>query len=240
MRGFVAFNYLILPITLFYFVIRHMHHVMDLFQDPSFVSALWNTVLISFIVAMINLIVGNLVGYFLAENHHWIWDLLLQLPLLVPLLIVAVAAQYGLLLLNMADSLIGVILVQLLPTLPYAIRIARNRFSELDHDIPKYIRLMGGGRWVMLTSVYLPLLQKSNETIVLLTIVISISQYATTSIVGGGIVPTMATLLFPFFTSTDIGLAATAVLITVLLSMIMVWSFRLVYSGFVWIVLRRF
>ncbi|MBP3038758.1 ABC transporter permease subunit [Bacillaceae bacterium Marseille-Q3522] len=238
MRGFVALHYVSLPICLCLMTVSNPANIKSIFQDPSFVSACWNTVFISVTVAAIHLLTGNLAGYYLAQRKHWFWDILLQLPLLVPLLIVTAAVHYCLLFFNMSDQILGVIIVHLLPGSPYAIRISRNRFAELNRDLTGYIRLMGGGNWKMLMEVYLPLLQKSNEAIVLLSIVISISQYAVTAIIGGGMVPTLATLLFPFFTSSDLSLAATAVLLTVLLSMLIVWSFRLLYTGFVWIISR--
>lgn len=218
-------------LVVFTFVAWHGKE-LALFNDPNFVGAIWTTILVALSVAVINLIVGNYVGYYMAQmrGHRLaFFDVCLQLPLIVPLIIIAAGLDIWFIRSDLIETVLGVVLIQLLPTLPYAIRIARNAYAALDADINQHVQLMGGTRKIVILDIYLPLMRRTNETILLFAVVISVSQYAITSMIGGGIIQTIALILFPYFSSSQLPLVATAALCTIGITYGILLIFRWMY-----------
>ncbi|MBC2673824.1 ABC transporter permease [Listeria booriae] len=232
MRWFIYIQYFIMLVVFAFVALRGRE--ITIFNDPNFVRAIWMTVLVALVVAVINLIVGNYVGYYLANmtgHRLTFFDVCLQLPLIVPLIVVAAGLDIWFIRLDLVETVFGVVLIQLLPTLPYSIRIARNAYAALDSDISQYVQLMGGTRKILVVDIYLPLMRRANETMLLFAVVISISQYAITSMIGGGIIQTIALILFPYFSSSQLQLVAAAALCTIGMTYGILLIFRWMYIG---------
>ncbi|MBC1371962.1 ABC transporter permease subunit [Listeria booriae] len=232
MRWFIYIQYFMMLVVFAFIAWRGRE--LAIFSDPNFVGAFWMTVFVALGVAVINLIVGNYVGYYLANMKGQgltFLDVCLQLPLIVPLIVIATGLDVWFIRLDLIETVFGVVLIQLLPTLPYSIRIARNAYAALDSDINQYVQLMGGTRKILIVDIYLPLLRRTNETILLFAVVISISQYAITSMIGGGIIQTIALILFPYFSSSQLQLVAAAALCIIGMTYGMLLIFRWAYIG---------
>ncbi|MBA3927099.1 ABC transporter permease [Listeria rustica] len=234
MRQFIYGQYVIM-IAVFGIVAWRGGEV-GIFEDSNFRSAIGTTIMVAIFVVMINLLVANYVGYYLARatgRKLAFLDVCLQLPLIVPLIVIAAGLDIWFIRLDLTETVLGVVLIQLLPTLPYSIRIARNAYLALDQDINQYVYLMGGTRLRLALDVYLPLMRPMNETILLFSVVISIGQYAITSMIGGGIIQTVALILFPYFTSSQLQIVAAAALFTIFMAFAMLFIFRWCYKGIV-------
>lgn len=209
---------------------------IEIFEGTHFLNAIWTTIVIALLVVAINLVVANYVGYYLARatgRKLVALDIFLQLPLIVPLIVIAAGLDFWFIRLDLTETILGVVLIQLLPTLPYSIRIARNAYLELDQDINQYVYLMGGTRIRLVLDIYLPLMRPMNETILLFSVVISVGQYAITSMIGGGIIQTVALVLFPYFVSSQLPIVAAAALFTIFMAFTMLFVFRWIYKGIV-------
>ncbi|HEX6923081.1 MAG TPA: ABC transporter permease subunit [Bacillales bacterium] len=190
------------------------------FGDPKIVTALQTTVIIGACVVVLNLAIafpaGKALAWFSFKGKSVIESFLL-LPILVPALAVAMGLQITMIRFGLADHITGVILVHLLPTLPYSLRIMRAGYERLGMKWIEQARTLGAQPWTIFSTVSLPLLLPSLRSLVLLTFVISLSQYVLTAVIGGGLVTTLPIIYYPFLSSSDPAVIATFSLVFVLM-----------------------
>lgn len=177
-----------------------------LFQEPRLIEALFVTILIGTVVVVINLVLGFLAGKGL--SHHQfkgktIIEMILMAPILVPSLAIALGLHVTFIKIGLANHWLGVVLVHLVPTLPYTIRIFRSGYDRLGKKILEQGMTLGVSKWKIFCSIELPLLLPTIRSAVMLTFIISLSQYALTAIIGGGTVVTLAMIYYPFFQSSN-------------------------------------
>lgn len=142
-----------------------------------------------------------------------------QIALLLPVLVPAFAAALGLQIvfvrLGLAGSVIGVVLVQLIPAVPYATSILAAGFANLDTDFERQAQVLGASGWHRLTRVTLPLMRAPLTAAALLAFLISWSDYVLTLLIGGGRVQTLPVQLFAAVGSTDATFAAAVALVII-------------------------
>jgi putative spermidine/putrescine transport system permease protein len=119
--------------------------------------------------------------------------------------------RYGL-----ADSVAGVVLVQLIPAVPYATIVMAAAFGALDLDVEDAGRALGAGPLRRLVHVTLPAVRPGLAVAALFAFLISWGEYILTLLVGGGTVRTLPLLLFAAVGSSDLTAAAALSLVIAL------------------------
>lgn len=183
-----------------------LHAWEALFREPRLIEAVTVTVLIGFFVVVINLVLGILAGKALAYNQFKgksMIEMILMAPILVPSLAIALGLHVSFIKLGLANNWLGVVLVHLVPTLPYTIRILRSGYDRLGKKIIEQGMTLGVSKRMIFWTVEIPLLLPSIRSAVILTFIISISQYAITAIIGGGNVVTLAMIYYPYFQNSN-------------------------------------
>ncbi|PDV96915.1 hypothetical protein A9Q02_19905 [Candidatus Chloroploca asiatica] len=122
--------------------------------------------------------------------------LLLFLPTIVPPLATGMGLNIIFLRLGLAGSLAGVVLVHLIPVLPYTIFALIGVFVRYDEGYEQQARTLGAGPWRILWQVTLPLAGPGMAVAALFAFLVSWSQYVLTLLIGGGRVITLPMLLF--------------------------------------------
>ncbi|WP_280771139.1 ABC transporter permease [Salipaludibacillus daqingensis] len=176
------------------------------FGDPRIFSSLWNTILIAGVVVMLNFIIATPAAYALSRFHFRgkaIIESLLMLPILIPVLAIAMGLHLTMIRLGLTDQVLGVIFIHLLPTLPYAIRVLKSGFDRLKNEWEEQGAVLGANSQTVFWTVMVPLMTPSIRSTAVLVFVISLSQYVLTAIIGGGTVSTLPMIYYPFFTSAD-------------------------------------
>ncbi|OIJ20879.1 ABC transporter permease [Anaerobacillus alkalidiazotrophicus] len=189
----------------------HFYSWEILFIEPRLIEALQVTMFIGFVVVFINLLLGILAGKGL--SHHQfkgksMIEMILMAPILVPSLAIALGLHMTFIRLGLANHWVGVVFVHLVPTLPYTIRIFRSGYDRLGRKIIEQGITLGISHWKIFWTIEIPLLMPSIRSAVMLTYIISLSQYALTAIIGGGNVVTLALVYYPFFQSSNPGVIA--------------------------------
>ncbi len=140
---------------------------------------------------------------------------LLLAPVIVPGLAVTLGIHVFFVRYGLADSIIGVVLVQLMPTVPYAATLLGAAFANLDLDYERQARMLGAGPVRTLLFVTVPLLRPALIAAALFAFLISWSDYVLTLLIGGGQVRTLPLLLFAAIGSSDTTAAAALALLVV-------------------------
>jgi len=102
----------------------------------------------------------------------------------------------------------GVILVHMIPVLPYTILILAGIFANYDVDYEHQARVLGAGSWTVFWRVTLPMILPGIIVAALFAFLISWSQYLLTLLIGGGQVLTLPVLLLAFANSGDYAITA--------------------------------
>ncbi|HEX3030873.1 MAG TPA: ABC transporter permease subunit [Bacillota bacterium] len=176
------------------------------FSEVSLWPVLGTTFLIGCLVVVLNLVLALPAGKALAHHDFrgkTMLELFLLLPILIPTLAVAMGIFLVMLRLGLTDKLTGVVLVQLIPTLPYSIRIFRAAFESLGVKWEEQAKTLGVNPGKVWLTVWLPMLVPSINNAAMLAFLISLSQYALTAIIGGGSVATLPMLYFPYFEAAN-------------------------------------
>ena len=181
-------------------------------------QALLTSTLIAAAVAVLATAVGypagRAVGLYRFRGRRAVQFLLLA-PVLVPGLASAVGLQVFFIRYGLADSATGVVLVQLIPTVPYAATVLAAAFANLDTDYERQARALGAGPVRVLLFVTLPLMRPALLLAALFAFLISWSEYVLTLLIGGGQVNTLPLLLFAAISSSDTTVAAALALLVV-------------------------
>ncbi|MYL35036.1 ABC transporter permease subunit [Pontibacillus yanchengensis] len=188
----------------------HMHFTLrgwtTLLSENQLVSATFMSLLIGGVIVILNLLIGLSAGKALAFYQFKgksIMDTLFLLPLIFPLLAIAMGVHIAMIRLGLADMWVGVVLIHLVPTIPYSIKILRNGYVSLGSNILEQSTSLGANVWNRFLTIELPLLKPALRSTIFLTFVISLSQYVITAIIGGGNVVTLAMVYFPFLQSAS-------------------------------------
>ena len=134
--------------------------------------------------------------------------LLLLLPVLAPPLaavmgIHAIFLRYGL-----TDSMLGVILAHLIPTVPYCCLMLASSFANFDTDWEAQARTLGASPMATWLNITLPAIGPGVAIAAVFAFLISWSQYLITLFVGGGHIITLPLLLVTFQRNGDQAIAA--------------------------------
>ncbi|WNF36242.1 ABC transporter permease subunit [Bacillaceae bacterium IKA-2] len=200
-------------------------------NDPKIVAAISVTYKIAIAVILLNLLIAIPTGRALAFysfKGKGVIETILFMPILIPALAIAMGIHLTMIKLGLADQWLGVVLVHLIPTVPYSIRILRSGFERVGMKWEEQSFTLGGTTLSTFWLVMFPLLLPSLRAAIYLTYVISLSQYVLTALIGGGNVVTLAMLYYPYFSSVDDMVIASFSLMFALLPLLFIVMVELV------------
>ncbi len=207
------------------------------FLDPAngALESLATSVIIGAAVTVITLLIsipaGKAMGLYSFPGKEII-NILILAPIIIPPLAVTMGIHINFMKLGLADKLIGVILVHLIPTLPYSIRIMTHTFEGIGGKFEDQARVLGANPVQRFIHITLPLISPGLFSAGILVFIISFSQYLLTFLIGGGRIITFTMVLFPLVNSGDRMLAsvyslvfiAAALIFTLLMERVLVNS----------------
>lgn len=208
---------------------------LALIVSPESWHALVTSVIIATAVALlscaIGLPAGRVIGLHRFRGRRLVQFLLLA-PVIVPGLAVILGLQVFFIRWGLSETVLGVVLVQLVLTVPYAAAIMGGSFESFDIDLEHQAHVLGAGTWRTTTLVTIPTLAPALAASLLLAFLISWSEYILTLLIGGGQVQTLPLLLFAAISSSDTTAAAALGLLVVVPPVLLVlFASRLVRGG---------
>ncbi|HSL12434.1 MAG TPA: carbohydrate ABC transporter permease [Actinomycetota bacterium] len=132
----------------------------NLLDDPTMLSSLWNTVLITVPTSVLVVAISALAAYAFAwirfPGRDWLFLVVVGL-LVVPLQIglIPVARLYDVL--GLFGTIAGVVLFHVAFGLPFAVFLLRNFFVGIPSELLEAARMDGAGEWTVFWRVVLPL-----------------------------------------------------------------------------------
>jgi len=167
-------------------------------------ESLWVTGLIAVLATALAVLIGVPAGRALGL-HRFPGKAAVEALILAPLIVPGIAVALGLhavfLDLGLTNTLAGVVLVHLIPTLPYMILVMAGIFANYDPEIEEQARSLGASPLAIFRFVTLPAVLPGIVVGALFAFLVSWSQYVLTLVIGGGRVLTLPLVLFNFATS---------------------------------------
>ena len=121
-----------------------------------------------------------------------------MVPIIVPGIVSVMGIHIIFILLGLTDTIIGVALVHLIPSVPYLILVMTSVFANYGTDLEDTARTLGASRARVWWFVTLPAILPGLLVATMFTFLISWGQYITTVLIGGGTIITLPMVLFPF------------------------------------------
>ena len=174
-------------------------------------EALVTSCLIAVTVAVVSVAAAIPAGRALAL-HRFRGKQVVLLVLLLPVVAPPLASAMGLhglfLRYGLADSLVGVMLVHLIPAVPYATLMLTGSFARFDPECEAQARTLGAAPVAVWRHVTLPAVAPGIAVAFAFSFLISWSQYLLTLLIGGGRVLTLPLQLVAFQRGGDEAITA--------------------------------
>jgi ABC-type spermidine/putrescine transport system permease subunit II len=177
------------------------HYWQSTLSDPSILEAFLLSLLIGVLVTVLSSMLALPTAYALARipfRAKRLIEIFILAPLIVPGIIIAIGLGTLFLRFGLAYSVLGVVLVQTVGTLPLMIRILTATLEGIPEDVLRAARTLGAGPWQLGWHVIVPLARPGFLAGGLLTFISSFEEFDKTFIVGSPFVQTLTTKLWSF------------------------------------------
>ena len=167
-------------------------------NDHDIGSLLFNTLFIAVSVTVIALAVGLGAAYVLARKQFrfkGVLTILYLLPMLLPPLVYGIPLA-TVLLQYIGGALPSVILINLVPVVPFVILILRPFIEQVDVSLESASRMLGANRFQTFWRVILPLVTPGLLTAGILAIVRTIAMFELTFLVADANTQTLVVILY--------------------------------------------
>jgi putative spermidine/putrescine transport system permease protein len=169
-------------------------------------TAIGNSLWIALAVTLINLFLAIPAATALARasfGGKWIIEGMLYAPLVGPPFISVMGLYMIFIRLGLTETRTGIILSHIAPSFPYVLRALTISYRTLGCQLEEQAKLLGAGRWARLWYIVFPHILPGIVAGASLSILVSLSQYLVSFLIGGGQVITLPILLFPFISGGD-------------------------------------
>lgn len=169
-------------------------------------TSLKNSLYISFFTTLITLIISVPCAKALAFEEFkgkTFVELLVLSPLLIPPVSIGMGLNIQFIKLGLARTLTGVVLVSIVPCIPYAVRLLKEIFKLVGEGYIKQAMVLGASKTYIFRKIVIPLLLPGILSAGMMCYIISFSQYFLVYLIGGGKIITFTMEMFPFIQSGD-------------------------------------
>ncbi|MGL4798280.1 MAG: ABC transporter permease [Cellulosilyticaceae bacterium] len=136
------------------------------------------------------------------------WYTLIWAPLIIPVAATGMGMHRQLIALGVANTWMGVVLVQLVVTVPYGMLMLQEVYEILGDKLEMQSRMLGATKWQTFRLVTIPVLMPAIMVACVFIFTVSFGQYFITFLIGGGEVITLPMIMVPFIMQGDRNLAA--------------------------------
>ncbi|MFV0425025.1 MAG: ABC transporter permease [Bacilli bacterium] len=201
------------------FTLKHLRYVVD----SNSIRIIGTSIILGIMTGIFSLFIGIPTAKALVHydfKHKNLVMLFILLPLIVPPFTIISVAHTNIIKVGLDGTLLGVCLIHSFFSIPYVVRILIDYFSIAGSRYEESAKCLGANRFQTIKYITLPIIKQGLLVSFFLSFTISISQYITTLIIGGGKVVTLSTLLIPYIQYGDYEIASVYSLIIIFVSMI--------------------
>lgn len=178
-----------------------LHWYADAWRDFGLSSVMWVTLEVAAVVVVVSIAIGVPASYALARREFpgkRVVMLLFVLPILVPPITYGIPLATVLYRVHLAGSLPGVILANLVPSVPFVILTMTPFIEQIDPKIESAARMCGAKTMAIFTRVLAPLLIPGILAACILVLVRTVGMFELTFLTAG---PDSTTLVVALYNS---------------------------------------
>ncbi len=179
-------------------------------RKEQLVSMLLSSIGISVIVGFLSVTIGLMTARALT-CYEFLGKRLIHfltiLPFMVPATVFAMGVQVTFIKMGLNNTITGVVIVHLICSLPYAVRLIIDGMEALGTGFEEQARVLGAGAGTAFFKTTLPLLSPVLVSAISMSYIVSFSQYFLTLLIGGGEVKTFTIVMVPYLQSGDRNIA---------------------------------
>lgn len=198
--------------------------VMDLFAPHTkLFSTLLSSVFLSLMVAILSAIVATMTARALVLydfRGKRLIEFLSVSPMLVPGTVFAMGIHTIFIKMFLADTVLGVIIVHLIYTLPYTVNIMKDLTKSVGAQMETQAYVLGASPFKSFIYITFPLLIPGIIASITMAYITSISQYFITLLIGGGKVKTLSILMVPFIAKGDRSIGSAYALVFIISTLV--------------------
>ncbi|MBC2851672.1 ABC transporter permease subunit [Cetobacterium sp. 8H] len=176
-----------------------------LLNEKTYLSLL-STFMVASIAMLINFLIGTPLASFMAREDFKgkkMIELLIILPLIIPTMVSTMGLQFAFIKLGLIETTLGVGIVHSVTTMPYYVQSMKAGYMTLSKDYINLGKILGANPIQRFFKITLPIISPSFLVGMSLVIIVSLSQYLVTFIIGGGQVMTLPILMMPYLSDGD-------------------------------------
>lgn len=182
-----------------------------MFTNSELISSLVQSILLAVGTILLTLMIAYPTAFLIAHYNFALKKLInimVYLPLIIPSIALLTNLDFVMIKFNLNGSFFGVVAAHSLFCLPYAIKLLMDNFEINGDDYEKVSQNLGASYWQTFWHVTIPLNKSGLQGAILMTYVVSMTQYLATLLVGDGKYLTLSVRMFPFTTAGKYQIAA--------------------------------
>ena len=187
------------------------YYAFVFFHNRQTTMAVITSILLAFFVTLLTLFIAVPAAKSLAcynfRGKAFV-KILVLIPLIVPSVAVITGIHVSMIRLGLTGTFFGVAVIQTLFALPYAIRVMTNVFEITGNVLEQQAAVLGAGVSMIFRRITLPRIMPGILSAGALSFTVSIAQYITTFMIGGGRIITVTMLIIPHMQSRQHHVAA--------------------------------
>ncbi|MFG1811351.1 ABC transporter permease [Streptomyces sp. NPDC049040] len=179
------------------------HWYSDAWKEFGLGEVLGTTVEVTFLVVLVSLVLAVPASYALARRDFpgkHLLTTLFVLPILVPPIAYGIPMATVLYKFHLAGSVTGVVLANLVPSIPFVIFTMTPFIEQIDPKIESAARMCGASTWTVLTRILAPLMLPGILAAGILVLVRTFGMFELTFLTAG---PGSQTLIVALFSAVN-------------------------------------
>lgn len=167
--------------------------------DHDIFTLLWVTFIVAISVVFISLLIAFPAAYALARREFKFKGVILSLfllPMIIPPMAYGIPLAMVMYKAHLALKVIGVILVNLVPIVPFMILVLQPFIEQISTNLESAAKMLGAGRFTTFSKILVPLTMPGILTAGILSIVKTLSMFELTYLVSGGKTQTIIVALY--------------------------------------------
>lgn len=216
-----------LPILVLLLNGLNIFEILDILKGEEFREGLLYTIEVLFIAVLIDIFIGTPLAFAMEKVETKIkrfFELLIILPLIVPVLTITLGLGNIFLSLKIFPKLLEVSIIHTLVTLPYYIYSVRVGYRNMSDSYFKLTKIYNMNIYNSFVKIQFPLLKSFIFTGISFVILVSLGQYVTTFIIGGGRILTIPLVIMPYISNGDFKVGSSYSILYIVISYIIIKS----------------
>lgn len=182
-----------------------------LLQNPLFIRGVATSLFVGTMTAFSSVLIGYLNGRAFTRYLDMPYIVVLifyALPIFMPAMVLFLGVHQMILKTPFTNSYLGVVISHTLISLPYTSMIFYNYLQGIPVEIEQAAVVLGANKLQVYKKVLVPMLTPAIGLSVVVSMIISGTEYLATFLIGGGNIITLPMVIYPFISNSDYGLSA--------------------------------